>query len=157
MEGAAVDSVLASGLWVIVGTVLGVALPVLLLRWRRAAAAGDHPDSRPARPQLRDKPAAALTKSGKRSGSHRFHGVSIKPGAHACAAAGTLVDQRFLPEDAPPLPLGTCDQAKCRCAYTHYDDRRDQENRRTGWGTFGGFTQAVPGGNRRNKGKERRS
>ena len=150
-------SLLASGLWVVVGTVLGVALPVLLLRWRRAAATDDPPDFRPTRPRLRDKPAAAPLTAGKRRGSQRFHGVSIKPGVHACAAAAAILDQRFLPEQAPALPLGTCDQARCQCAYAHYSDRRDREDRRTGWGTFGGFSLAVPGGNRRSKSTGRRS
>lgn len=150
-------SLFASGLWVVVGTVLGVALPVLLLRWRRAAALDDPPDVRPTHPQRRDKPAATPPAAGKRGGSKRFHGVSIKPGAQACAAAAALLDQRFLPEEAPALPLGTCDQARCQCAYAHYNDRRDEEDRRTGWGTFGGFSLAVPGGNRRSKGTERRS
>lgn len=158
-------------LWASLGTVIGILAPFLFRAWRRAAAgSADTPPAavapRPApgkvqaaaqstgRQQVTGKPPSGLN----RKQTRRFHGVSVKPGPHACEAAQALTGQRFLPDEAPAMPLAACDQTRCQCAYAHHGDRRDREDRRTGWGTFGGFTPSVPGGNRRAaKSRDRRS
>ena len=53
-----------------------------------------------------------------------FHAVSLKLRSDACGAAKALESQRFLPKDAPMLPLNDCDNPNCQCKYEHHDDRR---------------------------------
>lgn len=153
-------------LWAILGTSIGLAAPFLYRLWRqRALDAADSIPTALATVRSRDaRPAATpIQPPGRGSGglkqklARRFHGISLKPGRHACPAIQGLTGQRFLPEEAPSLPLSGCDQQKCQCAYSHHGDRRDPEERRTGWGTFAGFTPTLAGGNRRGKGRDRRA
>jgi len=60
----------------------------------------------------------------------RFHGVSIRPTSGACRDVQDLAGKRFLPNEAPPLPLTNCDVAYCGCRYEHHQDRRAQIDRR---------------------------
>ena len=149
----------------VLGTAIGLGAPYLFKLWQQAAA--DRADSPPTavdpRTPLvrRDSLPAAQGQSLGPAGLNRkllrkFHGVSVKPGPHACPAVLELAGQRFLPAEAPAVPLKACDVQKCQCAYSHHGDRRDQEDRRSGWGTYGGFVPSVPGGNRRGKARERR-
>lgn len=155
-------------LWAIVGVAIGILVPLLFRRWQRGAVASDHgtqdsparhapvrplPGRSPARPPSSSKAPAGLN----RKQARKFHGVSVKPGLVACEAVQELVGKRFLPDEAPAMPLPACDEARCRCAYSHHGDRRDREDRRSGWGTFGGFAPSIPGGNRRAKSLDRRS
>jgi len=57
------------------------------------------------------------------------HAVVVVPGRHACAAANTLRDRRFLSREAPALPLTGCNAGECTCRYQHYDDRRNAVRR----------------------------
>lgn len=154
-------------LWASLGAAIGILVPLLFRVWQRGdAAAGDtlptaaprQPARRPvATPVIAPRPAAPKGPAGlNRKLTRKFHGISVKPGLHACKAAQELVDQRFLPEEAPAMPLAACDRDKCQCAYAHHGDRRDREDRRSGWGTFGGFTPSIPGGNRRSRRPDRR-
>ena len=59
-----------------------------------------------------------------------FHGVSIRPTSGACRAVQSIANKRFLPNEAPPLPLANCDVSYCGCRYEHHQDRRDQLDRR---------------------------
>lgn len=156
-------------LWATLGAAIGLLAPILFRVWQqRVAASADTPPSAVApRPAAqapgRTEPAGRIQLPAKgpaglnRKQARKFHGVSVKPGRQACKAAQDLVGQRFLPDEAPAMPLPGCDQAKCHCGYGHHGDRRDKEDRRSGWGTFGGFTPSVPGGNRRGKGRDRRN
>lgn len=148
-------------LWAVLGMAIGLLLPVLFLRWRRGmaeTAGAARPLSRTAMPnQVQVQARAQASGSLKRKLARKFHGVSLKPGPHACTAVQALAGQRFLSDEAPLLPLSACDQQKCQCAYSHHASRRDQEDRRSGWGAYGGFAPTVPGGNRRGKARERRS
>lgn len=146
-------------LWAALGVAIGL-LPLLVVFWQRSAAADG--DDEPAHPRPAPGPRAALVVDGpapasrRGTAAHKFHGVSVKPGPDACPAVLALVDRRFLPDTAPALPLTACDQKACRCAYKHHGDRRDQDDRRSGWGDFGGFAPSIPGGNRRGKARDRR-
>lgn len=60
----------------------------------------------------------------------RFHGVSIRPTSGACRDVQAIADKRFLPNEAPALPLANCDVAYCGCRYEHHQDRRAQIDRR---------------------------
>lgn len=59
-----------------------------------------------------------------------FHAVSIECLKIPCNAASTLANKRFLPQDAPSLPLETCDNPDCRCRYIHHEDRRANDSDR---------------------------
>lgn len=134
--------------WAVLGIFAGLVLPWCLLRLRaRRPTAAANGTGRLAKvpPGRRETLRKAITR--------RFHGISIREGLHSCAAAQALREQRFLSEEAPALPLAGCDQETCQCAYAHHRDRRDGDDRRVGWGSFDGFTPAVPGGNRRTGGK----
>jgi len=72
-----------------------------------------------------------------------FCGVSIATGWPSCKAARELEGQRFLPREAPQLPLPGCDQGACECAYQHHGDRRDGPRRDAELGVHGiGFRPA---------------
>ena len=154
-------------LWASLGTAIGLGAPLLFRLWQRSAA--DRADTPPTATvpcpgarspaETRTRPAAgAKSPAGlNRKLTRKFHGVSVKPGLQSCQAVQALVGRRFLPDEAPAMPLAACDQSRCQCAYSHHGDRRDREDRRSGWGTFGGFTPSIPGGNRRAKSPDRRS
>lgn len=55
----------------------------------------------------------------------QWHSVSVIATREACAAAVALRGQRYLPGDAPKLPLKECTQQRqCVCAFKHHSDRR---------------------------------
>jgi len=62
--------------------------------------------------------------------SNRFHAVTIKFHTGACPAVQALANTKYLAKEAPRLPLDECTVAACQCEYKHYDDRRDDEDRR---------------------------
>ena len=62
--------------------------------------------------------------------SNQFHAVTIRFRQNACPAVRALANTRYLAKEAPRLPLDECTVADCRCVYQHYDDRRDDEDRR---------------------------
>ncbi len=62
-----------------------------------------------------------------------FHAVKISPCDNACNSAHRLTSKIFLKLEAFTLPLEDCDRIDtCRCQYEHFDDRRQNEDRRTG-------------------------
>jgi hypothetical protein len=60
---------------------------------------------------------------------NRFAAVEIRPRGSACEAARALEGQRFLPDQAPALPLKGCTAAKCSCAFAKHTDRRSDDRR----------------------------
>jgi len=146
-------------LWASLGAAIGLLAPLIFRLWQRGADSAAGPVASPVRPPAPAKPAATVKAPAglNRKQTRKFHGVTVKPGLHACTAVQALADQRFLPDEVPALPLAACDQSRCQCAYRHHGDRRDREDRRSGWGTFGGFTPSIPGGNRRAKTQDRRA
>lgn len=62
--------------------------------------------------------------------THPYHCVAIRYRDGACAAVQRLSGQRFLSKDAPAIPLPACDAASCRCRYVHFEDRRQNDERR---------------------------
>lgn len=139
-------------MWVTVGVTVGAAIgwlvQLLFLRRQRAPASGVM-TAPAAAARSRAEPAAPRPKA--------FHGVCLKPGLDACDAVLSAINQRYLSSEAPALPLSNCDRPRCTCTYGHHADRRDNEDRRSGWGSFGGFAAPVAGGNRRNQQPDRRS
>lgn len=62
--------------------------------------------------------------------AHPYHCVAIRHRDGACAAVQRLSGQRFLSKEAPAVPLPVCDAATCRCRYVHFEDRRQNDERR---------------------------
>jgi hypothetical protein len=55
----------------------------------------------------------------------RYNAVEVKPRKNACCeAVRSIAGQRFLPEEAPLVPLPDCDEPNCDCTYRRFDDRR---------------------------------
>lgn len=66
-----------------------------------------------------------------------WHGVSIVAGATCCARARSSRGRKWLPGEAPRLPLPGCDARKCECVFRHHQDRRERRRRNSDWvGTF---------------------
>jgi len=107
--------------------------------WRRAAA------------RKKGQAAPALIRT-PRSG---YHCVEVKTGNYACAAAEQLGEVRFLPNEAPSLPLPGCSASECACSFVHYDDRRDDIRRNT----YGEWASIPPEneGERRARSERRKS
>lgn len=62
----------------------------------------------------------------------RYHCVSIRPCVMPCTLAQQLAGRRFLPHEAPSLPLAGCRAAGAAgsgCVYAHHADRRHQDRR----------------------------
>lgn len=73
------------------------------------------------KPKNRAQPA----KSQHESKKHAYRGVQVVAHGDACCqAAKSIADERFLLDDAPMLPLPTCDAETCHCTYKRFDERR---------------------------------
>ena len=60
-----------------------------------------------------------------------FRAVSVEfDWRGCCEASRNLAGQRFLPADAPRLPLDACSRpGECYCKYRHWGDRRVDDRR----------------------------
>lgn len=85
-----------------------------------------------------------------KSVGNSYYAVTVDYGEGACEAVIKLENQRFIVHEAPLLPMPGCDPKHCKCRYTHYSDRRD-EDRRSPFASIGG----QQGHERRSK-KDRR-
>ncbi|MCH9693936.1 MAG: hypothetical protein K0U72_05460 [Gammaproteobacteria bacterium] len=85
---------------------------------------------------------AAESRPTKTSTGGAFHAVAISYSESACDAAKAMTGRRFLSSAAPRLPLPECDALECRCQFTHHDDRRTGQDRRSPFspGNYGGGT-----------------
>ena len=64
-------------------------------------------------------------KATRTSFSSPWHAVGITAPAAACAAVQELSGKRFLPADAPRIPLYECSSPlTCACVCRHFADRR---------------------------------
>jgi hypothetical protein len=140
-------------LWASLGAITGLLLSLRYLRRRQNVtdAAGQLDDA-PAGRVPRPAPSP-VAKARSRGG---FQGVTVKPCLDACDAVQAIVGTRYLSREAPALPLAGCDQQRCDCTYRHFSDRRQRGNRRSGWDTFGGFSQTLANGERRDQESDRR-
>lgn len=88
--------------------------------------------------------------------SNPWHAVSVVPSEGACAKARGLSRVRFLSNDAPPLPLESCDARTCRCHYRHHEDRRRLRRRASDGVSMGNGIRSRWSGLERRLGTERR-
>jgi hypothetical protein len=111
------------------------ALIALAWWWRRG---GQHERARAGRaPGLKPRP-------------DNYHCVELRYRVNACDAVKRIGGKRFLPGEAPVIPLPGCDAAKCGCRYVHHDDRRHSD-RRDRFGPQVGPSSASTGTDRRTK------
>jgi hypothetical protein len=141
-------------LWASLGAITGLLLSLRYLRRRQniTDAAGqldDAPAGRVPRPV-----ASAVAKARSPGG---FQGVTVKPCLDACDAVQAIVGRRYLSREAPALPLAGCDRRRCDCTYSHFSDRRERGDRRSGWERIGGLSHALVKGNRRDEDSDRRN
>lgn len=136
--------------WAVMGLVLGLALPAafLLLR-QRSLTAGLDAGSRAPTGSVAPKQVQARELG-------RFRAVAIRPGLECCKASEALAGKRMLGREAPLLPLPDCDRPQCQCTYVHFSDRRAGEDRRSAFGTFGGFGPGAQPGDERREPPDRR-
>lgn len=124
--------------------------PVLKGYWRRhriAVETGHPADSVRAKRARAPRPA-------KRT---NYRAVSVLPCENACAAAHAFAD-RVLTEDAPNLPLDTCDRIRdCSCRYEQHADRRAGEDRRATFGSLSKVGQLGHQGINYRSGLDRRA
>jgi len=77
---------------------------------------------------------AEVRLSGRTVQAHRvtnpYHAVSIKAGPSCRQTELRYGLRRYLAQEAPSIPLPTCDIKNCRCRYLHHEDRRDGFERR---------------------------
>ena len=68
--------------------------------------------------------------------SRQFRAVTIKPDSRGCCEAARAINGNlYLLDEAPLLPLDTCDRAaECKCKYEKWDDRRQDDRRRIDMG-----------------------
>lgn len=95
--------------------------------------------------KLRHRPDKPLRKS------MPFHAVTILCGDRACEAARSCAGIKYLSSEAPTLPLAACRAPTCTCRYEHCDDRREDEERRSFFGSRNG-----PLGRADNRSQDRR-
>ncbi|MCB1907115.1 MAG: hypothetical protein KDH15_07080 [Rhodocyclaceae bacterium] len=98
----------------IVGLIAGALLIWLLLRLRGGV----------------ESPARDLRQ--ERTSRFPYRCVSVVGGPNACSTVDLVRGRRYLPSDAPPLPLPGCPASDCGCTYRHHSDRRSRV-RRNDW------------------------
>ena len=113
------------------GLSIAAAFPVAwyFLRSEQGAAQKPVKVAKRAAPQ----PKATETKPRRRN----FKGASVKPGNICCQAVRELSEKRYLVEEAPRLPLESCDLiGECECTYHNQPDRRSGDDRRNLFGSL---------------------
>jgi hypothetical protein len=80
--------------------------------------------------------------------------VSVVPAGDSCSAARSLMARRFLPQEAPRLPLADCSCTVCACVFVHYPvgrrgERRDYERHQFGAPDAAGLLERRRHGGRR--------
>ena len=91
--------------------------------------------------RIRRRQSVPKSNLGKRV---KYHCIEVRSDDGACEAVKRLAIFRFLPDEAPRLPVPGCDAKECACRYRHYDDRR-QEIRRHPYGQMNRLPPAESG------------
>lgn len=107
-------------IWIVIGMTIGLVSPWIIMHRHRLIAGIEQGFALPVR-RRRVKFSSKV---------NAYHGVTIRPCLHACAAAAEQMGHRYLAIEAPELPLPGCDAGKCDCRYRYHEDRRENEDRR---------------------------
>jgi hypothetical protein len=59
----------------------------------------------------------------------QFRCVLINTGLNTCKSAQAMRLKPILMNEAPVLPLATCDSSDCDCSYSRHEDRRMEDRR----------------------------
>lgn len=63
----------------------------------------------------------------------KYNAVQLVPCEQSCLPATWVADKLYLVEELSSLPLTSCDKIlECECRFSHHDDRRHNEDRRSG-------------------------
>ncbi len=120
-------------MWAAIGTIIGLLSPWIIVRRHRLAIES-------ACGQTLSVPRRSVN---IRLKVDSYRGVTISPHLEMCAVAEEQRGRRFLATDAPELPLPGCDVRKCGCRYRQHEDRRDEEDRRSGFGQMNEISQRL--------------
>ncbi|MFO1304614.1 MAG: hypothetical protein U1F54_12845 [Burkholderiales bacterium] len=102
----------------------------------------------------RTRPRSGQGRGPKRTPKN-FHCVEVRYPRNACEAVKRIGAKRFLPGEAPDIPVPGCDADKCDCRFVHHDDRR-QGDRRNPYPLQAAGPPASVGRDRRTKRDRRR-
>lgn len=109
---------------------LSLALPVVIATtWflvRRNAAVETEAPPR----KWRKSGPVKVSRNQPHSRVAHYYGVSVRPGGKRCDAIMEIIDNRYLSQEAPHLPLPGCDQDECDCVMMPEGDRRVGYDRR---------------------------
>jgi hypothetical protein len=86
---------------------------------------------------------------------HGMHCVEVRHRGRGCDDVRRFAAVRFLPDEAPRLPVEHCAARNCRCLYVHHDDRR-QADRRNPYGLASSQPPASVGAERRSMSDRRK-
>ena len=99
----------------IASVLIAVAALMALAFWWRQRGRGKHPRA------IRAKNLAGT--------SDNYRCVELRFPGDACDAVKRISAKRFLPGEAPGIPVPGCDAAQCSCRYVRHEDRRDDDRR----------------------------
>jgi hypothetical protein len=88
--------------------------------------------------------------------SNDYRCVELRYPGDACDAVKRIGAKRFLPGEAPGIPVPGCDAARCTCRYAHHEDRR-HDDRRHPFAQQASEPPSSAGGERRTKKDRRKS
>jgi hypothetical protein len=108
------------------------------------------------RQRERRKQPRATRARGLADTSGNYHCVELRYRRDACDAVKRLGAKRFLPDEAPGIPVPGCDAAQCSCRYVHHDDRR-HDDRRHPFAQQASLPPPAAGGERRTRKDRRKS
>lgn len=85
-----------------------------------------------------------------------YHAVKLEPCFNPCEPAKWVSEKLYLVEELSRLPLESCDRiSECQCKFEHFDDRRHNEDRRSGSTILQNIFDGI--NNRKHKKRGRRS
>jgi len=62
----------------------------------------------------------------------KYHAIQVLPCEHSCDPARWVSSKIYLVSELSKLPLASCNKIdECGCKFKHYEDRRQNEDRRT--------------------------
>jgi hypothetical protein len=105
---------------------LGVVLVLLLILLRSVSSGSGRtiPKKAAAKRKARAKKSAAAIQQ-----QSAYHSIGC---VGDCRWLEPYKGKRYLPDEAPPLPVPECTSSNCKCRYVHYDDRREDDADRRG-------------------------
>jgi hypothetical protein len=132
--------------------VLAVVIVIVLLKMRAGP-------KKKTRTRASKKKRHKISAAGQRkvAKAHDFPAVSIKFGPSACQAVKDLTDKRFLADEAPGIPLKSCNSANCTCKYVHHEIRREHDQDRRAPNSLRATLHGTSGKPERRQGGRRRS